>query len=470
MWKFFEEIWILILELLQKGETIFILFILGIGGILSFSLFRFSFEPSSVMNLILRFFATTWWFWVFFPLFWVFVSLLLFWKQTERQRKLKFVLLEIKIPREIQKSPKSMEQILLNFSSLYDPPMIAKAKYQGGEMVSPYSFEVVSIGGEIHLFIRVLEKLKNNVESAFFSYYPDVELLGVEDYTKRFPQSSEEMYRSGMKVWGIEVKLSKEGFYPIKSYTEFESSSEEKGLDPMSSLLEVLAKVEKNEIVGLQIIATPASPKWAKKYEKDVEELREKIKGSTMAAASPEAGAMSGFTPQPLKYEILKSVENNLSKPAFETVIRLIKIGPEDTFTSEVFIRSGIIGSLNQYAGLNSFSLNWMIAVNTGIWYYPYIFPKIRLEYRRQRLLLNYINREMPPNSKVAKILTSSIFNSSGASESFLLNSEALATIFHLPPATVLTSPHIKRMESKKAGPSAGLPIFGDESDIEKFY
>ena len=48
-------------------------------------------------------------------------------------------------------------------------------------------------------------------------------------------------------------------------------------------------------------------------------------------------------------------------------------------------------------------------------------------------------------------------------------NTEAIATLFHLPTAVVLTAPHIRRIESRKGGPPAGLAIFGDEEEIEKF-
>jgi hypothetical protein len=50
------------------------------------------------------------------------------------------------------------------------------------------------------------------------------------------------------------------------------------------------------------------------------------------------------------------------------------------------------------------------------------------------------------------------------------MNIECLASIFHPPTAGVLTAPHVHRVESKKAGPPAGLAIFGEEGDIESFF
>ena len=164
-------------------------------------------------------------------------------------------------------------------------------------------------------------------------------------------------------------------------------------------------------------------------------------------------------------------MEQNLTKPAFEVLIRLLYLAPEDNF-SETFLRSGIVSSFNQYSAvnLNAFRQNFDVGTNTGIWYPPYIFPETRVEYRRQRMLWNYIRREMPQELWIGRFLTSHLYNWNFASKSFYLNIEGLATIFHLPPAFVLTAPHIARVESRKAGPSAGLSIYGDESEIEKFY
>jgi len=33
----------------------------------------------------------------------------------------------------------------------------------------------------------------------------------------------------------------------------------------------------------------------------------------------------------------------------------------------------------------------------------------------------------------------------------------------------VVTEPHIRHLESRRAGPPAGLSIFGEEKEIEKF-
>ena len=69
----------------------------------------------------------------------------------------------------------------------------------------------------------------------------------------------------------------------------------------------------------------------------------------------------------------------------------------------------------------------------------------------------------------MGRLITSYVLNWNFASRRSSLNTEEVATLFHPPPVVALTAPHIRRVESRKTGPPAGLPIFGDEGDIERF-
>ena len=49
------------------------------------------------------------------------------------------------------------------------------------------------------------------------------------------------------------------------------------------------------------------------------------------------------------------------------------------------------------------------------------------------------------------------------------MNTKCLATLYHIPTSVVLTEPHLKHLESKRAGPPSGLAIFGEEEELEKY-
>ena len=51
----------------------------------------------------------------------------------------------------------------------------------------------------------------------------------------------------------------------------------------------------------------------------------------------------------------------------------------------------------------------------------------------------------------------------------FVLSTRSVATLFHPPTFIALTAPHLRRVESKKTGPPAGLAIYGDEADLGKY-
>ena len=459
----FKEIWWVILLVIGGVITIFFgnfnLEGIGLSAILSGS--------GGIGQLIWKFFQATWWLWLFLILWPTAVSTWLYWRNELFKSHIKFKLLELRIPREVQESPKAMEQILTSLHSLRNVPNDIKERWWDGEITRPFSLEMVSFGGEIHFYIRTYLKRKSLVEAALFSYYPDIELEEVDDYIDKFPKSVQEMYKEGYNLWSTEMVLNREAVYPIKTYPSFESNEEGKQFDPISSFIEVLSKIKKEETVGIQFIIAPAANNWRKKWQGV---LRKLLEPKTKAVGEEEGSRQMVITRSPGEVDILKAVEENLSKPAFDTMIRFIYFSPKELFYDS-YARRGLTGAFNQYAALNLNSLrqNFAVSTRTRIWYWPHIFPKTRNEIRKQRALLSYRIREIPPETFMGRLISSNIFNWNFATRRFQMNTEAIATLFHLPTAVVLTAPHIRRIESRKGGPPAGLAIFGNEEEIEKF-
>lgn len=465
-----SEIGYLFEELFKKEETWLLILVAGVAGAIIIPLLGLS----DLWRAVLDFLGQTWWLWAFLILFYLFRETWTHWRQEMFKTNLKWVMLELRIPRQIEKSSKAMEQVLTAIHSLRNAADDIREKYWDGEVTRWVTFEMVSFGGEIHFFVRCYVRLKNLVEAAFFSYYPGLDIVEVPDYISRFPETVHEMYEKGMDMWGTEMRLDKEAMYPIKTYTDFEHEAEEKNFDPISTFLEVLGKLKKNEMVGIQILAAAAgSEEWDEKYEDDLKKLREpstkKMKGRQMAEGMSEEYEMTVMR-SPGQVDILKAVEENLSKPAFDTLIRFIYLTDKATF-SDSFPRRGIVGAFNQYAALNlnSFKKNYGMETRARIWKKPHVFPKTRVEYRKARLLLNYQKREVPPETSMGKLITSYLFNWNKSSKRFKMNTKCLATVYHVPTAVVLTEPHLKHLESKKAGPPAGLAIFGEEEELERF-
>ncbi|MGC9611099.1 MAG: hypothetical protein ABSE68_02675 [Minisyncoccia bacterium] len=467
---FLKEIASFFDETFRKEETWWILFITGFLGAI---LIPFLSLPQ-IIAAIIYFLEQTWWLWLFLILFYLFRETWLHWKQEVFKEDINWVLLELKIPRLIEKSSKAMEQVLSALHALGNAPDNFSEKYMKGEIPRWFSFEMVGFGGEIHFYVRVFAGLRNLVEPALFSYYPDLDIIEVPDYIDRFPGKVWEMYERGLDLWGTEMKLDKDEIYPIKTYTDFENEADEKNFDPLSSFMEVLGKLKKDELLGIQILSAPASSEsWSEKYEPELKKLREpetrKVKGRIL----PEGGNEeyeAAMIRSPGQTDVLKAVEENLSKPAFNTLIRFIYVSSVANY-SDSFARKGIASAFNQFTALNSNSIkaNKPTATMARVWNPPRIFPKTRTEFKKARLLRDYMKRDVPPEVPIGKVINSHILNWNVVSERFNLSTKSLATLFHVPTVIVLTEPHLKHLESKRAGPPAGLAIFGEEEELEKY-
>lgn len=457
-----EQIVELLKALFEKWEVWLIL-------IIFFGSATFFFSSISLWQAVVRFTQATWWLWTAIILSKLFVSIWKYWRQEKFKEELTWKMLEILIPREHTRTPKSMEQVLRAIHSLRNAPGDFSEHYFEGEVPRWFSLEAVSFSGEIRLFVRFYSKQRPLIEAAFFSHYPDVELADTEDYTDRFPQNMDEVREQGMDIWGTELILEKEAAYPIVSYRELmDEIDEERQVDPFSSILEVLAKAQKGEIVGIQIIAYGIDNSWREKWEPLVEQLKEKTAGKKVMEGEDVFSGISSRTPG--ETDIIRAVEKNLEKPAFEVIIRYIYFSPLEIYYSS-YARRGLRGAFQQYnsLGLNGFRDNYATGTRTRMWHWPHVFSKKRGELRKERLLYNFLHREMPPEDLIGRLFTSKLFNWNFPSRTIQLNTESLATIFHPPISIVLTAPHVHRRESKRAGPPSGLPIFGEEEEIEKF-
>lgn len=422
------------------------------------------------------FLASTWWFLVFFPLFFMAYGTWLAWRQRLFEHGLKWEMLEVRVPREILKSARGMDQVLQSIAAMRNSAGDLQEKYWDGEIPRWTTLEMVSFGGEIHFYMRVYKKLRPLIEAAFYAFYPDVELVDIppeQDYAHTMlPHTIGELNASGRALWGSEMVLNRSPLYPLKTYLEFEHMDEQHQFDPMSAFLETLSKIKPNEQFFLQYNIQPMYSKWGEDFEHDFEELKapKRVKVEDVGA-DPESGISSATVMRtPGQTQNLEIIERNLEKAAFETTIRFLYVYPQGVY-NDAFARRTVLSTFNQFsdAGLNSFSRSRHMSTKTKGWEFPYIFPNLRVRLREQRLLEYYRDREMWTETRMGRILSSHIFNFNTHSQPQILTSESLASLWHPPSNLVLTGPHTQRMESKKMGAPAGLPIYADDQVLDQF-
>ncbi|MEK7162425.1 MAG: hypothetical protein AAB730_01030, partial [Patescibacteria group bacterium] len=203
--------------------------------------------------------------------------------------------------------------------------------------------------------------------------------------------------------------------------------------------------------------------------DKEIARLKEEMikkapKKGAILDFEESIGAMSSRTPG--ETEIMKKIEGKATKNAFETMVRYIYLAPQETF-SIVLPYRGLRISFQQFAIPNSnhFDVNYRTWTRAWMWEAPYLFTKRVAAGRKARIWDYYRNRRLPPGTFMGKLAQFHIFTSTFTQRISLLNTEELATLWHLPTEAVLTQPILQRIEAKKLGPPAGLPIFreGDE-------
>ncbi len=197
------------------------------------------------------------WFIALAPAWLPIILAVVFWQFWIRYRRADFIanqetmVLEIKIPRDIDKSPRAMELV---FSGLYigfgETTFIDR--WIEGNVRPWFSFELMSDGGRIHFYIWTRRRFREMVETQIYAQYPNVEIYEVEDYASRMHYDPE---RYG--AWGCDFTLTNKDPYPIKTYIDYEldrDPKEEHKIDPLAHLFEFLSTLKPGEQVWYQIM------------------------------------------------------------------------------------------------------------------------------------------------------------------------------------------------------------------------
>lgn len=379
--------------------------------------------------------------------------------------KKQYVLLEIIPSREIEKSPHPMELIFSGFSGAIKSPS-AVEEFIGGEFPTSFSLELVSTEGQVHFYIRTEKGFRNLVEAHFYAQYPDIEIVEVDDYVKNVPNT---IPNQDWDLWGTEFKLLKPDLYPIRTYKFFEESVTGKMLDPLAGLIETMGKIGPGQHIWLQLIMTPVKEDWGPKsgqatieeflgHEKvesagvlarvwhDIAEvlsnlftalLGKEIEWTSVDEAPKKDEAPVEFRLTPGQKDILKALESNIGKPMYRIKMRHLYLGRREGFSKQVGV-SSFIGGIKQF---NDLSMNSMVPDDLTKTYASYIMVEPRTRYRQRTIFRRYITRDGDPDRN-----------------KFLLSSEELATLYHIPDMQVM-APALTRVVAKRGGAPTNLPV-----------
>jgi hypothetical protein len=382
----------------------------------------------------------TWEFWIYY-------------KRAQFFAKQEYILLEIKLPKEIPKSPKAMEFFINGlYTTLGEGNWFEK--YWKGQVRGWFSLEIVSIDGGVHFFIWAKKGAKNQMEANLYSQYPGIEIYEVPDYTLPVTYNSEVN-----NIWATEFDLTKPDAFPIKTYIDYgldKDPKEEYKVDPLTPLIEAMGSLGKGHQAWLQIIirahkAEDKDPKgsgklvdlkWAKAAEEEIDKIIGKVKGE-----KDKEGKLIPGTGRPMtetEKDTVTALARSISKTGFDVGMRLIYTAPKDIFNMGNV--GGLVGGIMHFnSPLNGFKPARGASPKHKNFFLLWKDrnPKA-IDIEKQDLLDAYKRRAYyhPPFHR----------------PSFVLNTEELATLFHFP-GGVSATPTFSRIESRKAEAPANLPV-----------
>ncbi len=428
---------------------------------------EFSFIIAESLKEAFAFYRDWWWFftplvlWPIFELAWV------SYVQEKHVRSIKWKLLEIKIPKEIEKRPKTMEEFFSAIYSTFDVTIDTLYDvYLEGVVDVWFSLEIVSIEGDVRFYIRTPILSLGMIESQIYAQYPEAEIKEVEDYVTDVP---DDIPSKDYELWGTDMKLNREDGYPLRTYKEFEDQASGEFVDPISNIVEGVGKLQKGEQIWIQILIRAVGDDWKKEADSLVLKLigrkddkNKKREGflSLLVSEIVDLGRytiLGFFSPQSLmekedkkeekehlsmmlhlspgEKDVVTAIENNTKKPGFETDIRWIYLAERDVFDKAkgnaiVFSYFSQFGSQD----LNGFGPDGK--TKTSAYYF---LSDYRKALRKRKILRRYKRREFDERS-------------------YTLNTEELATLFHFPTIEV-KAPLAPRVEAKRGKPPTELPI-----------
>ena len=373
--------------------------------------------------------------------------------QNSWLKSLQWTMLEIIPPKELERGPKPMESIFHGLAGVIETNNAFK-EFLVGRLNDSFSLELVSLGGEVHFYIRTQKKYRNMIEANVYAQYPDAEIIEVEDYMQKFPRVAPNKY---WQVWGTDMELLMPDPYPIRTYDKFEEDITGTMIDPVASFLELLGNLPSGQNMCLQLLVKPLEEDWRDEEMKIIEKLAGRVgskkKGPVEHMQEVITHLPGGFVApieypesakkeeQPLEFRLtpgekdqLKAIEENLTKNMFQTKMRLIYLGRKEGFNMAHV--NGFFGALRQF---NSLNLNGFKPNNISKTFAYYVSVDKRANYRKRKIYRRYRDRD-PDGVK------------------FVLSTSELATVYHFPDMGV-KAPSFSRVGAKTGTAPYNLPI-----------
>ncbi len=287
----------------------------------------------------------------------------------------------------------------------------------------PFVFEVAvpHVGEEIHFYVAVPRNVAEAATKQIQGLWNGASVeASTDDYN---------IFNSHGTTVGAYLGLKGDFAMPLRTYAEA-------GTDTFSTIASAFTKINQiGEGAAIQVLVHPATKDKKKRIVGYLEMLKrgepvKKVFGTFPFDLSEVRDAMNPVVHQEKEKEkskvvdedAVKALETKISKPLFEVNVRLLASAPTPVEANDIL--NGLTASFQQYAA-----------------------PR-----RNEFKILK------PRN--IDKFVYQFVFRNFEGSQAMTLNSEEIASFYHLPISTTET-PRVKWLKAKEAAPPANLPSKG---------
>jgi hypothetical protein len=319
----------------------------------------------------------------------------------------------------------------LVFYALYHRTDLSLSEiYLKGHVRMPWSFEILGHAHAVRFFVHLPTAHRAAVEARIRAEYRDIDIDLVRDYAREIPWNP-----YAMKLAMREYDLVKPDPYPLKTYTDYEGQKDRR--DAFAEVLERMASVGDDEYAALSVIVRPHQRERKKMFGPLKDFLHEDAQKEIVKLLGKQ-GDINAVPDTTRK--TIAAIEAALKKPSFDCGVRMMYVAPREAYSEE--FAEGIDQIFEGFndAELNCFEaydpkkkINWPLSdVFAAV---PALWSEYFLQLYRRRAFF------FPPYT----------------GNMFVLNTEELATVFHLPHfarASALANIHGVRIE-----PPENLPL-----------
>lgn len=404
------------------------------------------------------------WLILVFLALWIAWETYLYLKHIDYVSGIQWTFLQITVPEDSAQTPKAFENAVEVWGGIHKDPDLIESLFEG-YFLPWYSCEIQCERNRARYIIVVPSGHAKFMEGVIYGQYPTAAVAEVEDYTQEFTYRNIE---KTFDMWGSEMVLAKDDFYPIRLYREFEDvfAEDDKFIDPHQALIETFTNVNEGEHFWIQILVKPMAAKvieaWAEKGQDRIVELS----GSKKEKKPNWIQAIGGFfmtipseilqtvlsgplEPEEMKkdekkFKIynpsedaeMKGILQKVSRSGFKTKIRVMHFAPMGKLHKPNYGKA--VGVFKQF---NSFNLNSLKPSSSSKTNGPnYILKQSRRRYRKRKILLDFQQRDFW-----------------GDASGDMMSAEEIATLYHFP-IKYVRAPAIQRAIAGLGSPPTNLP------------